>query len=109
MDHNLFFSIVNAILTIFAMTLYYPLLKASNAADLHEAIKSRPALAKAVARKSNRSYFRVCLYFFLSLPAYMTIAVFKYVNMDFAAFTLFVWLLVSLSRVWMLRMMLGKL
>lgn len=108
MDHNVFFSLVNAILTIFAMALYYPLLKASNAADLHEAIKSRPALAKAVTRKSNRSYLRVCLYFFVSLIVYMFLAVHDNVDMDFAAITLFVLFLVSLSRVWMLRMMLGK-
>ncbi|MFZ6876245.1 hypothetical protein ACO0LF_29630 [Undibacterium sp. Di27W] len=108
MDHNLFFSLVNAILTIFAMTLYYPLLKASNAADLHEAIKSRPALVKAVARKRNRSYLRVCLYFFISLITYMFLAVHDNVDMDFAVFTLLVLFLVSLSRVWMLRMMLGK-
>ncbi|MFZ6758128.1 hypothetical protein ACO0K9_13040 [Undibacterium sp. Ji50W] len=108
MDHNIFFSIVNAILTLATIILYYPLLKASSAEALHEAIKTRPALARAVARKSNRSYLRVCLYFFLSLPAYMAIAVFEYVNMDFAAFTLLVWFLVSLSRIWMLRMMLSK-
>ncbi|MFZ6755976.1 hypothetical protein ACO0K9_02060 [Undibacterium sp. Ji50W] len=108
MDHNIFFSIINATLTLATIILYHPLLNASSAEALHEVIKSRPVLARAVARESNRSYFRVCLYFFLSLPAYMAIAVGEYVNMDFAAFTLFVWFLVSLSRVWMLRMMLGK-
>ncbi|MFZ6746132.1 hypothetical protein ACO0LC_23135 [Undibacterium sp. JH2W] len=108
MDHNIFFSLVNAILTIFTVVIYHPLLKASSADELHDAIKSRPMLAKAVARKSNRSYLRVCLYFCISLITYMFIAVREDVNMDFAAFTLFVLFLVSLSRVWMLRMMLGK-
>lgn len=108
MDHNIFFSIVNAVLTLATIILYHPLLNASSAEALHEAIKSRPVLKRAAARKSNRSYFRVCLYFFLSLPAYMAIAVGEHVNMDFAAFMLFVWFLVSLSRVWMLRTMLGK-
>ncbi|MFZ3001610.1 MAG: hypothetical protein WA071_14885 [Undibacterium umbellatum] len=108
MDHNIFFSLINAVLTIAAVILYHPLLKASSSEALQEVIKSRPVLARAVARKSNRSYFRVCLYFFLSIPAYMTIAVFEYVNMDFAALVLFVWFLVSLSRVWKLRLLLGK-
>lgn len=108
MDHNIFFSLVNAVLTIFAVVIYHPLLKASSADELHDTIKSRPMLAKAVAHKSNRSYFRVCLYFCVSLIVYMFIAVRKNVDMDFAAFTLSVLFLVSLSRVWMLRMMLGK-
>lgn len=108
MDHNIFFSLVNTVPTISTVIIYHPLLKASNADELHEAIKSRPALAKAVARKSNRSYLRVCLYFCTSLMAYMFVAVRENADMNFAAFTLFVLFLVSLSRVWMLRMMLGK-
>ncbi len=108
MDHNLFFSLVNTVLTLFTMVLYYPLLKASDATDLYEAIKSRPLLAKAVTRKSNRSYLRVCMYFFISLITYMFIAIHDNVDMSFAVFTLFVLFLLPLSRVWMLRMMLGK-
>lgn len=108
MDHNIFFSLINAVFTIFAVFTYYPLLKASNVYELHQAINSRPALAKAVARKGNRSYFRVYLYFCISLIAYAFIAVRENVDMGFAAFTLFVLFLVSLSRVWMLRIMLGK-
>ncbi|MFZ6745974.1 hypothetical protein ACO0LC_22340 [Undibacterium sp. JH2W] len=108
MDHNIFFSIVNAVLTLATIILYHPLLKASSAEALHEAIKSRPVLARALARKSNRSYLRVCLYFFISLITYMFLAVHGNADMDFAAFSLFVLFLVSLSRVWMLRMMLGK-
>ncbi|BBB66560.1 hypothetical protein UNDYM_2307 [Undibacterium sp. YM2] len=108
MDHNIFFTIFNAVLTLATVILYRPLLKASSAEALHEAIKSRPALARAVARKSNRSYIRVCLYFCISLVAYMFIAVRENVDMYFAAFTLLVLFLISLSRVWMLRMMLGK-
>ncbi len=108
MDHNVFFSFLNAALTIFTVVIYHPLLIASSTDELHEAIKSRPILAKAVTRKSNRSYIRVCLYFCIFLIVYMLIAVRENADMDFAAFTLFVWFLVSLSRVWMLRMMLGK-
>lgn len=110
MDQNIAFTLLNTIVVTLTIVVFYPVFKAMNTEDLNEALKTRSVLAKAVASKSSRSYIRSCIYFFISLVAYVVIAIGNdvEVDMDLAASSLLILFAITVARVWGLRKLLGQ-
>ncbi|NMM38587.1 MAG: hypothetical protein HHJ09_14005 [Glaciimonas sp.] len=110
MDHNIFFMLFNAIIATLVIVMFYPVFKAKHVQDLHEALKTRPVLAKTIARKNARSYLRSSIYFAISFVAYGVIAIGDEVevDMDLATLSLLILFAITLARVWKLRKLLGS-
>src|SRR5207244_1445560 len=89
--------------------IFYPVFRAKNVEDLNEAIKVRPLLAKAVARKASRSYIRSSIFFVISFVVYGVIAIGSdvEVDMDLATLSLVIGFAIVFFRVWKLRKLLG--
>lgn len=110
MDQNTFPTLFNSIFATLAIVMFYPVFKTKGADDLNEAFKSRPVLAKAVARKGSRSYVRSSIYFAISFVAYGVTAIDGdiEVDMDLATLSLLILFAITLARVCNLRKLLGS-
>jgi hypothetical protein len=110
MDQNIFFTLINTIIGTLAIAMFYPAFKATNVNDLNESLKTRPMLAKALARKSTRSYIPTSIYFAISFVAYGVIAICGEVDvdMDLATISLVIVFVITIARIWKLRRLLGK-
>ncbi|PUA19502.1 hypothetical protein [Glaciimonas sp. PCH181] len=108
MDKNIAFTLLNTIVGALTIVVFSPVFKARNMEDLVEALKTRPVLAKAVASKSSRNYIYSCIYLFISLVAYVVIAIGNDVeiDIDLAISTLVILLAITHARVWQLRTLL---
>ncbi len=110
MTANIFFTLLNFCIAICSVILFTPAFMSNRLIDLEISLKTRPLLAKAVALPSSRSYPRTCIYFLVSLIAYVYIA-FRddmETDLDEALFSLYVLFLISIARVWKLQQLLGK-
>lgn len=110
MDQNTFFTLFNSIVATLTVVVFYSVFKAKHVEDLNEALKTRPVLAKAVARKGSRSYIRSSIYFTISFVAYGVTAVGGDIEVDMSLATLSLVILfaITLAKVWKLRKLLGS-
>lgn len=110
MDQNTFFTLFNSIIATLTIVVFYSVFKAKNVEDLTEALKTRPVLAKVVARKGSRSYIRSSIYFAISIVVYGVTAIGGdiEVDMDLATLSLVILFFITLARVWKLHKLLGS-
>jgi hypothetical protein len=110
MDQNIFFARSNAVATTLTATTFYPVFTVKDTADLNEALKTQPMLAKIVARKNSHSYIRCYAFFSITLTAYIVIAIINDVeiDIDLAMTSLVILLAITHPRMWRLRRTPGK-
>ncbi len=110
MDQNTFFTLFNAVIPTFTTMMFYPVFTAKSFDDLNESLKTRPFLAKAIARPGSRSYLKNGIYFGISFFGYCLIAGGGDVEVDrnMACLSLIAFFCLVFFRVRKLRQLLGK-
>ncbi|MFZ6647171.1 hypothetical protein ACO0LO_15710 [Undibacterium sp. TJN25] len=110
MVQNTFFTMFDAVVATFTSMMFYLVLTAKSVDDLNEPLKTRPFLAKAIARPGSRSYLKNSIYFGISLFGYCLIAGGGDVGVDIdtACLSLIAFFFLVFFRVRKLRQLLGK-
>jgi|SRR5476649_2988047 len=110
MDQNIFYTIFYSIIAILMVLIYLPVFKAKTAGDLSDMLKSRPFLAKLVARKGARNYLLSSIFYGISLVGFCLIASDDNspVDMDFAAIALIGAFAITMAKIWKLRLLIGR-
>lgn len=113
MTEDLFFMLLNSILSTLVLVLFYPLFKAKTLMDLDDALDTRPFLAKALKRPDARNYFHHLVYCGLALVAYHWLltdedASSTATDMPLATLSIVVLFVISIARVWKFRRLLAR-